>query len=51
MTMDTLAQLCGQKLRSVVVNSAIDTTKILGSFEQVRNLIIYTEKNLIDNGF
>lgn len=31
----TLAQLCGQKLHTLSVNSAMDTTEILGGFEQV----------------
>ncbi|CAK9810772.1 MDN1 [Anthophora quadrimaculata] len=30
-----LANLSGQKLKSIVVNSAMDTTEILGGFEQV----------------
>lgn len=32
----TLAQLCGRTLHSISVNSAMDTTEILGGFEQVR---------------
>ncbi|KAF7997921.1 hypothetical protein HCN44_009319 [Aphidius gifuensis] len=49
-----LAQLCGQKLRSVVVNSAMDTTEILGGFEQtdynrhLEELINNTENLLIE---
>lgn len=31
----TLAQLCGRKLHTLTVNSAMDTTEILGGFEQV----------------
>lgn len=30
-----LAALTGQKLRSIAVNTAMDTTEILGGFEQV----------------
>lgn len=30
-----LAALVGQQLRSIAVNSAMDTTEILGGFEQV----------------
>lgn len=30
-----LATLTGQKLRSIAMNSAMDTTEILGGFEQV----------------
>lgn len=30
-----LAALTGQKLRSIAMNSAMDTTEILGGFEQV----------------
>ncbi|XP_034939027.1 midasin [Chelonus insularis] len=49
-----LAQLAGQKLRSIVVNSAMDTTEILGGFEQtdynrhLEELIERTEKVLIE---
>ncbi|XP_008553567.1 midasin [Microplitis demolitor] len=48
-----LAQLAGQKLRSIVVNSAMDTTEILGGFEQtdynrhLEQLIEKTENLLI----
>ncbi|XP_046665626.1 midasin-like [Homalodisca vitripennis] len=34
-TVRTLAQLCGRKLQVLSVNSAMDTTEILGGFEQV----------------
>ncbi|KOC69196.1 Midasin, partial [Habropoda laboriosa] len=34
-----LANLSGQKLKSIVVNSAMDTTEILGGFEQVSHFI------------
>ncbi|XP_063981633.1 midasin-like isoform X2 [Diachasmimorpha longicaudata] len=48
-----LSQLCGQKLRSIVVNSAMDTTEILGGFEQtdynrhLEQLIAVTEDLVI----
>ncbi|XP_011314888.1 midasin isoform X1 [Fopius arisanus] len=48
-----LAQISGQRLRSIVVNSAMDTTEILGGFEQtdynrhLEQLISDTEDVLI----
>ncbi|XP_043277150.1 midasin [Venturia canescens] len=59
-----LAQLTGQRLRSIVVNSAMDTTEILGGFEQtdynrhlenlldqVESLLVeYLKRRLNDNG-
>ncbi|XP_011501205.1 PREDICTED: midasin-like [Ceratosolen solmsi marchali] len=49
-----LAQLAGQKLKSIVVNSAMDTTEILGGFEQtdynrhLEQVVERTENLLID---
>lgn len=39
-----LAKLAGQKLRSIAVNSTMDTTELLGGFEQVSE-----NKTMIDN--
>ncbi|XP_033336576.2 midasin [Megalopta genalis] len=49
-----LANLAGQKLKSIVVNSAMDTTEILGGFEQTdydrhfEELLEHTETLLIE---
>ncbi|XP_043500763.1 midasin [Polistes fuscatus] len=58
-----LANLIGQKLKCIVVNSAMDTTEILGSFEQIdysrhleellertEDLLVESLKNKIHNG-
>ncbi|KAK9303268.1 hypothetical protein QLX08_005030 [Tetragonisca angustula] len=36
-----LANLAGQKLKSIAVNSAMDTTEILGGFEQVSHFFLF----------
>ncbi|KAJ8669608.1 hypothetical protein QAD02_000867 [Eretmocerus hayati] len=45
---NVLAQLAGQKLRSLVVNSAMDTTEILGGFEQVSGILFVLPKSNYD---
>lgn len=44
-----LAALTGQKLRSIAVNSAMDTTEILGGFEQVSGNVRQIIKYISDN--
>ena len=36
-----VSQLTGNKLEVMAMNSAMDTTELLGGFEQVRKLINY----------
>lgn len=42
----TFAQLMGKELKTMSVNSEMDTTEILGGFEQVRNFTFYFKPNL-----
>lgn len=46
-----LAALTGQKLKSIAVNSAMDTTEILGGFEQVSDDVRQLIKYFPDNAF
>lgn len=39
--MKTLSNLCGKCLKTLPVTSAMDTTDILGGFEQVSDLFKY----------